>query len=100
MREKIRDLDIRRQTQLSLVDIAGLLIPLLRGWIGYFGRFAPSALQPLLRYVNQTLLGWAMKKFKRFRTHKVRASHFLQKLARDNAGLFMHWLIGLTGTWV
>ena len=83
---------------MSLDDIAGLLNPLLRGWIGYYGRFAPSALHPLLRYVNQTLLAWAMRKFKRFRTHKVRASHFLQKVARENADLFMHWRIGLTGT--
>ncbi|MER8594734.1 hypothetical protein NKH33_24705 [Mesorhizobium sp. M1182] len=33
MREKIRDLHIRRQTQLSLNDIARLINPLLRGWI-------------------------------------------------------------------
>jgi RNA-directed DNA polymerase len=82
----------------SADEIAGLLNPLLRGWIGYYGRFAPSALHPLLRYVNQTLLAWAQRKFKRFRTHKVRASRFLQKLARENANLFMHWRIGLTGT--
>ena len=33
MREKIRDLNIRRQTQLSLDEIAERLNPLLRGWI-------------------------------------------------------------------
>ena len=33
MREKIRDLSIRRQTQLSLDEIADRLNPLLRGWI-------------------------------------------------------------------
>src|ERR1700744_4813036 len=59
MREKIRDLNIRRRTQLSLDDIAERLNPLLQGWIQYYGRFAPSALHPVLRYVNQTLLAWA-----------------------------------------
>src|SRR5215467_13306267 len=48
----IRDLNLRHQTQLSLQDIACQLNPLLRGWIGYYGRYAPSALYPLLRYVN------------------------------------------------
>ena len=98
MREKIRDLNIRRQTQLSLDEIAGRLNPLLRGWIQYYGRFAPSALHPLLRYVNQTLLAWVMRKFKRFSTGKIRAGHFLQRLARDNANLFIHCRLGLTGT--
>ena len=98
MRATIRELNIRRQRQLSLADIAQRLNPLLRGWIEYYGRYAPSALYPLLRYVNQTLLAWAMRKFKRFADHKIRASQFLQKLARDHANLFVHWRLGMTGT--
>jgi RNA-directed DNA polymerase len=98
MRETIRDLNIRQQTQLALADVANRLNPLLRGWIGYYGRYTPSALSTMLRYVNGTLLRWAMRKFKRFNAHKVRASHFLQKLARGDMGLFVHWRIGLTGT--
>ncbi len=97
MRETIRDLNLRRQTQLSLQDIAQQLNPLLRGWIAYYGRYAPSALYPLLRYVNQTLVAWAMRKFKRFKRHKVQASQFLQRLATDCVDLFVHWRIGMTG---
>ena len=98
MRSTIRDLNIRRQTQLSLADIARTLNPLVRGWIEYYGRYAPSALSPMLRYVNQTLVRWAMRKFKRFKAHKIRASHFLQKLVRERMSLFVHWRIGMTGT--
>jgi group II intron reverse transcriptase/maturase len=98
MRETIRDLNIRRQTQLALADVANRLNPLLRGWIEYYGRYTPSALSPMLRYVNQTLLRWAMRKFKRFKAHKIRASHFLQRLGRDAMGHFVHWQIGMTGT--
>ena len=79
-------------------DIARRLNPLLRGWIEYYGRYAPSALYPLLRHVNQTLVAWAMRKFKRFKGHKVRASQFLQQLAADRTALFVHWDIGMTGT--
>ena len=67
-------MNLRHQTQLSLEDLARRLNPLLRGWIEYYGRYAPSALSPLLRYVNQTFVAWAMRKFKRFKDHKVRAS--------------------------
>lgn len=98
MRSAIRDLNLRRQTQLSLQDIARQLNPLLRGWIAYYGRYAPSALAPLLRYVNQTLLAWAMRKFKRFKDHMIRASRFLQRLAADRQDLFVHWQLGMTGT--
>ena len=76
MRSTIRDLNIRRQTQLSLADIARTLNPLVRGWIEYHGRYAPSALSPMLRYVNQTLVRWAMRKFKRFRLTKYAPAVF------------------------
>jgi RNA-directed DNA polymerase len=98
MRATIRDLDLRRRTQVSLADIARLINPLVSGWIEYYGRYTPSALSPTLRYVNQTLLAWAMRKYKRFKAHKIRASRFLQRLVRDNAGLFVHWRIGMIGT--
>ena len=85
------------QTQLSLQDIAQQLNPLLRGWIEYYGRYAPSALYPLLRHVNQTLVAWVMRKFKRFKDHKIRASQFLQRLAMEHRALFVHWDIGMIG---
>jgi RNA-directed DNA polymerase len=97
MRQAIWDLNIRCQTQLSLQDIAQKLNPLLRGWIAYYGRYAPSALYPLLRYVNQTLVAWVMRKFKRFKRHKIQASQFLQRLATECVDLFVHWQIGMTG---
>ena len=81
----------------SLQDIARQLNPLLRGWIGYYGRYAPSALSPLLRYVNQTLVAWVMRKFKRFKGHKIQASQFLQRLALERTALFVHWARLLDG---
>ena len=44
------------------------------------------------------LLAWAMRKFKRFTAHKIRTSRFLQKLSQEKAGLFVHWQLGMTGT--
>ena len=97
MRATIRDLKIRRQTQRTLGDVAQMLNPLLRGWIEYYGRYTPSALYPLFRYVNVTLLAWAQRKFKRFKAHKVRARVFLLKLAQTRADLFVHWQRGMIG---
>ena len=98
MRATVRGLDIRRQTQVSVADIARRLNPLLRGWIEYYGRYMPSALGPLLRYVNQTLQAWAMRKYKSFGGHKTRVRLFLMRLAWGCPGLFAHWKLGRTGS--
>jgi RNA-directed DNA polymerase len=97
MRQTIRDLKLRRQTQVSVLDIARQLNPLLRGWVEYYGRYARSALYPLLRYVNQTLVAWVMRKYKRFKHHKAQATGFLLRLARDHKALFVHWQVGMKG---
>ena len=48
---------------------------------------------------DQMLLAWTMRKFKRFRAHKIRASRFLQELARESqANLFVHWRLSMIGT--
>ena len=97
MRAAIRDLNIRRSTQMSAADIARKLNPLLRGWIAYYGRCTPSALSALFRYVNLTLLVWVRRKFKRYKGHKVRAAGFVEKLARTRPDLFVHRRLGMTG---
>jgi len=98
MQAAIRDLNLRCQTQLSLQDMAQMINPLLRGWIGYYGRYAPSALSPLLRYVNLTLVAWAVRKFKRFKGYRTGAGQFLGRLATERPDLFAHWQLGMTGT--
>ena len=97
MRSTVRDLNIRQLTQRSLDDIARKLNPLLRGWIGYYGRYNRAALEAMLRHVNLTLVGWVMRKFKRFQARKVQAARFLEKLVRTRANLFEHWRIGMIG---
>jgi RNA-directed DNA polymerase len=58
-----RELNVRHRRELSMVDIARQINPLLR--IECYGRYALSALSPLLRYVNQTPRACVMRKFKR-----------------------------------
>ena len=58
MRATIRDLKIRKRTEVTLDDIARELNPMVRGWIAYYGRYARSALYPVARYINQTLAAW------------------------------------------
>jgi RNA-directed DNA polymerase len=97
MRERTRKLNFRNQSALSLQDISRLHNPVLRGWGAYYGRFYPSALSPMFRHFNQTLVAWAMKKYKRFKGHKTQASLFLERIAETQSGLFVHWQRGVKG---
>jgi group II intron reverse transcriptase/maturase len=100
LRSTIRALKFRRQTHLSLEDIAQRLNPILRGWIKYYGRYAPSALQPLFRHVDLTLVGWARRKFKRFGASLTQAHCFIKQVARDQVDLFTHWRLVAQGSFV
>jgi RNA-directed DNA polymerase len=97
VRSTVRDLNIRRLTVRSLDDIAHVLNPLLRGWIQYYGRYNPWALEAMLRHVNLTLVGWAMRKFKRFQGRKVGAARFLEQCVQTRPSLFEHWRRGMIG---
>ena len=97
MRQATRKLNYRNRSNLSLADIARLHNPILRGWMEYYGRFYPSALYPVLRHFNRTLVAWAMKKFRRLKGHKIRASRFLKGLAAKCPYLFVHWQRGMAG---
>jgi RNA-directed DNA polymerase len=97
MRQKLRELNFRNRTDLSLRDISRMYDPILRGWVAYYGKFYPSALYPLFRHFNKTLVAWAMKKYRRLKGHKIRASLFLEKIAKERAHLFVHWHRGMVG---
>lgn len=91
MRAEIRRLNIRNRTELSLENIAYISNPILRGWITYYGKFYPSALESLYTHFNRTLVAWAMRKYKRLKKRKTKASQFLLEIARERPSLFTHW---------
>ena len=97
MRSTIRNMKLRKRTQVTLDDIARELNPITRGWIAYYGRYTRSALYPLVRYIDQTLAVWMKRKFKRFHHRLGHARDFLASIARENPRLFVHWQLGASG---
>ena len=91
MRATTRQLNYRNRTDMSLQDIARLHNPVLRGWAEYYGRFYPSALYPVFKHFDDTLIAWAMRKYKRLKGHKIRASRFVERIAERQPDLFAHW---------
>jgi len=95
IRDTIREWRLSRRVGSSLEEFARLVNPVIRGWIQYYGRFYKSALNPLFDHLNRVLGRWAMRKYKRFRRHKGRATNWLKSLSVREPNLFEHWSFGV-----
>ena len=92
---EIRSWHIPRRSDKSLADLARMFNPIVQGWIGYYGRFYKSMLFLVLRRINDRLVRWAMRKYKRLRGHYRRAAAWLAGVARRSPRLFAHWRVGV-----
>lgn len=98
MRQETRRRNFRNRSDLSLDEIARRYNPVLRGWLEYYGRFCPSAMYPVLRHFNKTLVAWARRKYKRLQRHKTRAGCFIERISERQPSLFVHWKRGMVGS--
>jgi RNA-directed DNA polymerase len=95
MRREMRSWSVHCRSDKTLTDLALMFNRQLQGWINYYGRFYKSMLYPVFRHFNDTLVRWAMRKYKRLRRHKTRAYRFIAEIARRQPGLFAHWRFGV-----
>jgi len=92
---EVRDWGIHAESEKELEDFSRMYDRCIRGWANYYGRYYPSALHRTLGCINRRLVRWAMKKYKRFRGHQRRATHWLRRVARERPELFTHWRLGI-----
>ena len=92
---EIRSWHIARRSDKSLTDLARMVNSIVHGWINYYGHFYKSMLYPLLRRINDHLVRWACRKYKRLRRRERQAKQFLAGVARRFPSLFAHWRFGL-----
>ena len=97
MRAKTRKSNLRNQSDLEIDDISRIFNPVLRGWIAYYGKYNPTEMIPVLKHFNSTIRKWAMRKYKRFKACKTKATYFIEKLAKERPRLFIHWQKGIFG---
>jgi RNA-directed DNA polymerase len=73
IRREMRSWGVARRSDKTVTDLALMLNRQLQGWIGYYGRFYKSMLYTVFRHFNDTLVRWAMRKYKRLRRRPGRA---------------------------
>ncbi len=91
LRQELRSWALQNRSDKSLEDLARMLNPMIQGWMQYYGRFYRSALYPTLRHVDECLVWWATRKYKKLRRHFRRARHWLARIAQNRPKLFAHW---------
>lgn len=97
---KIRETGIRNRSDLSLEEVALWLNPMINGWLNYYGKFNKSALRPVMRQINFTLIKWSTCKYKKFRYSKAKACRFMIDMFDKQPYLFAHWKRGISASFV
>jgi RNA-directed DNA polymerase len=98
IRREIRSWRLHRRSDLNLTDLAREFNPVLQGWITYYGRFYKSGMYPSLQRINEYLVRWAMRKYKRLHRQPTKAWRWLEGVARREPTLFVHWRLGVPPT--
>jgi RNA-directed DNA polymerase len=94
MGAEIRSWRLSRRSDKSLDDLARMFNSIVQGWINYYGRFYKSRLLYFLRRLNNHLVRWAGRKYKRLNRRERRAMAWLAEIARRSPRLFAHWRLG------
>jgi RNA-directed DNA polymerase len=91
MRQTVRGWHLQLKCDKSLSDLSNMFGPVLRGWANYYGRFYSSALKSLWWHVNDYLVRWLQRKYKRLARGVTRAARALGQLAAREPRSFVHW---------
>lgn len=95
MRQTIRGWRMHLKPDIGIDDLSRMFNASIRGWINYYGHFYKSQLYPVFRHMNQALVQWARRKYKKLERHKIRAIRWLGRLAKNLPRLFAHWQMGI-----
>jgi RNA-directed DNA polymerase len=92
--QEIGSWKLQLRSDSSLEDLARTVNQVTRGWIGYYGRYYPSWLVRTLLRINEYMVRWAQRKYKRVRHHPRQAWGLLLAVAGREPRLFAHWAFG------
>jgi len=95
IRDTFRRWNLPNRSDKAIADLSRMFNPIIRGWLQYYGRYYRSALYPTMRELNQDLVLWAKRKYKKLRRHHRRAAHWIARISRRAPELFAHWQMGV-----
>lgn len=94
IRKEVRSWKIQLKSDKDIKDIANMFNRKIQGWINYYTHFYKSEIFEVLRYINNCLIKWVRKKYKKLKSRR-RAEHWLGTIAKRDRNLFVHWKYGI-----
>jgi RNA-directed DNA polymerase len=90
MNGQVKSWRLHRLTGHTIGEIAKEINPVIRGWMQYYGKFCKSGLYPLLYRINEYLVRWMRKKYRRLHPLK-NAERAWKRFISQYPVLFPHW---------
>ena len=90
IREEVRNWRLQLKSDKSLQDIASMYNSKIRGWLNHYAHFYRSELYRVLRYIDDCLIKWVQRKYKKLQS-KQKAAHWLRDVAKREPMMFAHW---------
>ncbi len=94
VRKEIRSWKLQLKSDKTIVDISLMFNSQIQGWINYYSHYYKSEMYDILKYVNNCLIKWVRRKYKK-RNSRKRAKAWLNTIAMRDRNLFAHWKIGI-----
>ncbi len=91
MSRRVASWRLHRRTNPDLQDLAYGVNLVVRGWLGYFTSFYPTAVIPLCWRIDHHLMRWARWKYKRLARSPKGARAWHQSVRSRSPELFVHW---------
>jgi RNA-directed DNA polymerase len=92
IRQEIREWNLPRQTSVSLNELARRYNHHIRGWMNYYSHFYKSALYRLYEHIDNKLMRWARRKYRKLVGKPRQARAWLNNVVSRQPRLFVHWL--------
>lgn len=97
IRKEVRSWRVQLKVDKDLWDISNMFNKKIQGWINYYTHFYKTEIYAVLRYINNALVKWVRRKYKK-RKHRRRAEYWLGSIAKRDRNLFAHWKMGILPT--
>ena len=97
IRKEVRRWRVQLKVDKDLWDISNMFNRKIQGWINYYTHFYKSEMYVGLRYINNALVKWVRRKYKK-RKHRRKAEYWLGNIAKRDRNLFAHWKMGILPT--
>lgn len=94
IRKTVREWKLQHKPDKELRDLANIFNSQIQGWINYYTHYYKSEIYDVLRYINQRLVYWVRRKYKK-RNARRRAEYWLGEIAKRDRDLFAHWKFGI-----